>query len=471
MTTSSTSARTPPQPKTTCDYFDRSRINPYLKDLHDELRDDHPELHTFMTENVVVHMGSGKKIIASAADLAAASSPSTAPQGLATPRRRTRAATTDPPATLSREQEKSYYLAPPIIVKIDKDLAAFIARSMSTAAAKQELRRLCGDSGRAMLLHLEERGKGVTGSPQQLLAASALSDFQRAGPAAPVDSSSWLSYSQQLTALSRTAGDDTDVLLGRLRVSLHHLPAATRLGAHAAAASATMPDGVTAAVSAFLEEEHAGRSLAAPAQPAPPAPAPGAPGAQRDPWVFPASEYPAGHPAGPPALSRPEVAAHLPSAASPLWPNDAAANPHAALAAGFDPRTTTPMPKPRPPWSARDHPPCFNWVRQRDGCDGRHHLRDCPLPRPTLAVEHALADELPQPAPTPVLSAAACDFRRLYEGNQQLDLDLAHGPAPVLTVVKHADDSSTGAYGDYETASEGGDYDDFVLASEGDDMA
>ena len=41
----------------------------------------------------------------------------------------------------------------------------------------------------------------------------------------------------------------------------------------------------------------------------------------------------------------------------------------------------------------------------------------------------------------------------------------------MLTVVKHADDSSTGAYGDYETASEGGDYDDFVLASEGDDMA
>ena len=161
---------------------------------------------------------------------------------------------------------------------------------------------------------------------------------------------------------------------------LLHLPAASRHGAQTAAASATTPDGITAAISTFLEDESVGRSLAAPAapQPAPPA---NAPDAQRDPWVFPASEYPAGHPAGPPALSRPEVAANLPSAASPLWPNEIGrtGSPLAALAAGFDPRKNAPMPK--PPWSARDHPPCFNWVRERDGCNGRHHLRDCPLPR------------------------------------------------------------------------------------------
>ena len=64
MTTSSSSARTPPQPKSCCDNFSRSRINRYLTDLHDELRDDYPELHTYMTENIVVHMGSGKKIVA-----------------------------------------------------------------------------------------------------------------------------------------------------------------------------------------------------------------------------------------------------------------------------------------------------------------------------------------------------------------------------------------------------------------------
>ena len=469
MTTSSTSARTPSQPKTFCDYFDRSRINPYLKDLHDELRDDYPELHTFMTENVVVHMGSGKKIVASAEDLTVATSPSTAPQGLATPRRRTRAATTDPPATLTREQEKNYYLAPPIIIKIDKDLAAFISRSMTTAAAKQELRRLCGDSGRAMLLHLEERGKGAQGSPQQILAADRLNTYQRAGPAVPVDSAAWLSYSQQLTALSRTAGDDDAALMGRLRVSLFHLPAASRHGAQTAAASATTPDGITAAISTFLEDESVGRSLAAPAapQPAPPATAPDA---QRDPWVFPASEYPAGHPAGPPALSRPEVAANLPSAASPLWPNEVGrtGSPLAALAAGFDPRKNAPMPK--PPWSARDHPPCFNWVRERDGCNGRHHLRDCPLPRPSLAVEVALADELPQPVPA---LTAAQDFARLYEGGQQLDLDLDRDPVPVLSaaVTKQGAICSACEYDGYDTASEGGDYDDYVLASEGDDLA
>ena len=468
MTTSSTSARTPPQPKTSCDYFDRSRINPYLKDLHDELRDDYPELHTFMTENVVVHMGSGKKIVASAEDLTVATSPSTAPQGLATPRRRTRAATTEPPATLTREQEKSYYLAPPIIVKIDKDLAAFISRSMTTAAAKQELRRLCGDSGRAMLLHLEERGKGATGSPQQIQAADQLVAYQRAGPAAPTPLA-WLSYSQQLTALSRTAGDDPATLVGRLRLSLFHLPSATRLGAQTAAASATTPDGVTAAVSAFLEEESVGRSLTASAPPAAPAPpAPAVPVNQRDPWLFPASEYPAGHPSGPPALSRAEVTASLPSAAAPIGPDDAAANPHAALAAGFDPRKHASMPK--PPWSARDHPPCFNWVRARDGCDGRHHLRDCPLPRPSLAVEVALADELPQPMPA---LTAAQDFARLYEGGQQLDFDFSSGSRPVLSaaVVKQDDICTACDYDSYDTASEGGDYDDYVLASEGDEMA
>ena len=109
-------------------------------------------------------------------------------------------------------------------------------------------------------------------------------------------------------------------------------------------------------------------------------------------------------------------------------------------------------------------------MRARDGCDGRHHLRDCPLPRPSLAAEVALADELPQPAPA---LTAAQDFARLYEGDQQLDLDLSRGSAPVLsaTMVKPGNVYATSEYGDYDTASEGGDYDEYVLASEGDDLA
>ena len=81
----------------------------------------------------------------------------------------------------------------------------------------------------------------------------------------------------------------------------------------------------------------------------------------------------------------------------------------------------------RGPWSATDHRPCLNWVRAREGCDGRHHLRDCPLPRPVGVVGQELDLELlsepepaPAPAPAPSLSAAA-----------------TAAAAPAETVVQH----------------------------------
>ena len=79
-------------------------------------------------------------------------------------------------------------------------------------------------------------------------------------------------------------------------------------------------------------------------------------------------------------------------------------------------------------------------------------------------------DELPQPVPA---LTAAHDFARLYDGGQQLDLDLDRDPVPVLSaaVTKQGAICSACEYDGYDTASEGGDYDDYVLASEGDDLA
>ena len=69
-----------------------------------------------------------------------------------------------------------------------------------------------------------------------------------------------------------------------------------------------------------------------------------------------------------------------------------------------------------------DHPACLNWRRGREGCDGRHHLPQCPLPPlPRTAGAVALEDEdapPPPPAPAltviPTISAAEADFAKLF---------------------------------------------------------
>ena len=125
-------------------------------------------------------------------------------------------------------------------------------------------------------------------------------------------------------------------------------------------------------------------------------------------------------------------------------------------------------------WSAMDHSACLNWRRGREGCDGRHHLPQCPLPPlPRTAGAVALEDEdapPPPPAPaltvTPTISAAEADFAELFS--------LA-GPAemrmPALTVRTVHDDVSRcdgcDDHDGYATASEcGDDSDTYVLADE-----
>ena len=93
-------------------------------------------------------------------------------------------------------------------------------------------------------------------------------------------------------------------------------------------------------------------------------------------------------------------------------------------------------------WSASEHGPCLNWVRNRVRCDARHFLKQCPLdplPRPVAAVT---AEDTTAPCgPAPVLSvmpaepvaAAARDFSSLFMGGTH-DMQLSDATA-VLSVT------------------------------------
>ena len=137
-----------------------------------------------------------------------------------------------------------------------------------------------------------------------------------------------------------------------------------------------------------------------------------------------------------------------------------------------------PPPHGQPPrqtavWTAMDHPACLNWRRGRDGCDGRHHLPQCPLPplpRTAGAVAPADADTQPVPALTviPVAqSPAERDFAALFSTVGTTEMRL-----PALAVRAVADDAprccgDCDDYDGYATASEcGDDSDTYVLADE-----
>ena len=132
---------------------------------------------------------------------------------------------------------------------------------------------------------------------------------------------------------------------------------------------------------------------------------------------------------------------------------------------GQPPRQTT-------AWTAMDHSACLNWRRGRDGCDGRHHLPQCPLPplpRTAGAVAPAdLEDDPPTPALTVVpvaQSPAERDFAALFSPAGPTMATL-----PALHVTAADDAPCCGGcddYDGYETASEcGDDSDTYVLADE-----
>ena len=434
MTTSSTTSSPSQLQLPQLNYHRIAVITPWLRAFYNYLRDEKPDLHTFLTENVIVHMGSGKRIIASAEDLAAAVAPSAASPGLATPRRRTRASASDPAPTLTSTQKENYYYAPTIATKVDKDLAVLVCKCLTTEPAKAELRRTCGDSGRAMLLHIEARGKGAKGSPAQILAAGQLTAIVNVGPT--FEGASWLQYSQSVIQLAATAGFEAADVVGRLKMGLYHFPLAHRVAAASRAAAATTPDDFTSLVSDYIDETFAAEQITA--QPE---------------VVRSDSEHD----------TNLRVQAAL-AAAHGRPPPGRGAYP---ATVGSDPSTLSGMPQPVVPssrttaWDAFQFPPCLNWKRGPDGCDGKHHLFHCPLPRPALAVEEALWDEL-ELSPAPALtvataghtaSAAALDFDRLYTGSAPVDMILK--PSLAIAHVQPVDFCAVCCEGDI--------YDDYDL--------
>ena len=96
---------------------------------------------------------------------------------------------------------------------------------------------------------------------------------------------------------------------------------------------------------------------------------------------------------------------------------------------------------------AAEHGPCLNWTRGRDGCDGRLHVKQCPLLRQTTtagaaavtATDYDVANPEPPPPHHPALTVGtveiaqaptARDLSALFMGNLPLQavlkVDMVH---------------------------------------------
>ena len=164
------------------DYYSEVSCANFLRDLLEELHDYYPRLHKFVVHNIFVHPGSGKRVIGSREDITFASAPSAATPGFATPRRRTAPSDSDAAPVLSNAEEKLYYYAPQLSAETDAHLSSLIVLAQIVKTAVAELRRIAGDSGRAMLLHIETRVTGTRGSPSQLQAVLRLTAIVMHGP-------------------------------------------------------------------------------------------------------------------------------------------------------------------------------------------------------------------------------------------------------------------------------------------------
>jgi hypothetical protein len=197
-----------------------------------------------------------------------------------------------------------------------------------------------------MTLHLEERGKGAIGTPLHMLALHRLNLRQMAGVELPITSDSWAAYASELEHFAASAGGVPDAIMVNHRsMALYAFPdAELRSETIRAAASVTTAIDVTATVATAIDTHTLTVMLTT---------------RMRDPT---------------------------------------AANPRATLAvADAQTDTLTAMyaqrrPDPikagasfdrRPPahdhadnrtkyvWAATQDPPCLNWIRSREGCDGR----------------------------------------------------------------------------------------------------
>ena len=472
MKVDTSSSRTPK----TAGNYDPQHCLIFLEQIDLELRDDWPEMHSFIHEGVVLHLGSGKKIPRDQAEITSVvEAADTAVAGLATPRRPATRSRVDHPLSprastttaLTNAQKDAYLLMPAVWNAWNKSLAAFL-RKAYPQATRRILLRICGDDGLHILEHLEQRGRAASGTALQLAMHDQLNQRELRGVGQPTVSN-WESYSQDLQSIATAGGLPDDQLIVRLRAGVYGFPAAVSDRAIAASESASDPAGIISAVTAFLEKATLQETLAARRRAADLAAAP------RDPRATLAVEPT-------PALAADEVASRLrreQRGAPPPQPPPGRPDPRMNI--DISGRAPSAPPSVAAMWAPFEHPPCANWRRGREGCDGRHHLPQCPLPRPTLAVtdaEHALLAELPSP-PTPVATTVAVtspatrDFSALFSTASPVLMTLAPDPTPVVTVA--AAPSAVAAapkcapcdeYDGYVTASESDDYDSYELADE-----
>ena len=362
MKVDTSSSRTPK----TAGKYDPQHCLIFLEQIDLELRDDWPEMHSFIHDGVVLHLGSGKKIPRDQAEITAViEAADTAVAGLATPRRPATRSRTDHPLSprastttgLTNSQKESYLLMPAVWHAWNKALAAFL-RKAYPQATRRVLLRVCGDDGLHILEHLEQRGRAASGTALQLAMHDQLGQRELRGVGQPTVPN-WESYAQDLQSIATAGGLPDDQLLVRLRAGVYGFPAAISDRAITASESASDPAGVISAVTAFLEKATLQETIAANRRATP--------------------DHRAALAVEPsPALAADEITARLrreqrgPPPNRPPGPPD----PRMNVQMGTDGRTAT---SPAPPgvaamWAPFEHPPCANWRRGREGCDGRHHL-------------------------------------------------------------------------------------------------
>ena len=407
MNTSSAMTANLRTPTSSCGY-QPAQCPPFLVDYRVELRDFYPQLYAFLVDNIIVHMGTGKYLIADYPDVKAIEEPAIV-SITATPKRR--AAVPRTPASpsaikLSAEQNAIYEQSPAAVRQFDAVLAALTSQCMTSVAARNALFRACGTSGRAMILHLEERGKGAIGTPLHMLSLHRLNTRQAEGIEPPITSATWAAYADELEHFTAGAGGIPEgTMANHLRMALYAIQDPTLLASLVTAASSVAkPIDIISAVAAAIDTHTLTQQLAA---------------QMRGPNMALGGAH---------ALMA--TTATLETAQPVLYgqrqhrPDPAK---HSDMPETSYHRHTTPGRNPAERrtylWVAAEHPPCLNWIRGRDGCDGRHHLPQCPLPRLAGAVTiEDMEDVTPPPtpalttvtAPTAAAPAAAADFSELF---------------------------------------------------------
>ena len=160
-----------------------------------------------------------------------------------------------------------------MVQSYDKCIGSLTRRTMTDEYARQELYRICGNSGRATLLHLEQRGTGMEGSVVRLAAGIQLGNHQAAGVEA-FTVVAWFADSKSVQDLCRAAGITAAVdVVGRLRMGLYSFPPPHDAATRAHSASAATPVDVVTAVAQYISDFHLGKSLLTVTPPGPPAPA------------------------------------------------------------------------------------------------------------------------------------------------------------------------------------------------------